>query len=488
MSEGEKFLDHPTEFFIDGAWVTPASTSRFDVIQPATEALFVRVAEAQTADIDRAVAAARRAFDDGPWPRLSPLERAAYLRRIGAAMARRGDAFATLWSAQTGLTHSLSKALSPVAAGAFGDYADLGERFAFVERQLPQWGEPVGLLVREPVGVVAAIVPWNAPLPLLAYKTAPALLAGCTVIIKASPEAPADALLFAQAVEEAGLPPGVVNVVTADRAVSEGLVRDARVDKVTFTGSTAAGKTIAAICAQRMARVSLELGGKNAAIVLDDFDIETAAKTLAPLYLSGQACGAMTRVLVSRDRHDRMVEALDSVFASLKVGDPFDPATQVGPLATARQRERVERYIAIGEAEGARLTTGGGRPAHLDRGFFVEPTVFAGVDNAMTIAREEIFGPVIAVMPFESEADAVRIANDSDFGLNASVYTPDADRFYRLARQIRSGTVGHNGVRGDFGIGWGGFKQSGIGREGGVGGLMPFLEAKTLIMDAEPQL
>lgn len=481
-------IPHPHELFIGGDWVSPSSSAKLDVIQPGTEELYMSVAEAKAADMDSAVLAARRAFDHGPWPRMSPAERAVYLRRIAQAMSKHNDAFATLWSAQTGLVHSLSQAIIPMCAQTFEYYAGLGDTFPFVERHTPQAGGNVGLLVREPVGVVAAIVPWNAPLPLLCFKVAPALIAGCTVIVKASPEAPGEALLFAEAVKEAGLPEGVVNIVTADREVSELLVRNPGVDKVTFTGSTAAGKKIAGILAERVARVSLELGGKNAAVILDDYDLEAAAQTLSAtaLYLSGQACGAITRVIVSRSRHDAFVEAMSGVFSNLKVGDQFDPATQVGPLAMARQRDRVEGYIAKGKAEGAKLATGGGRPRHLERGYFIEPAVFGNVDNNMVIAREEIFGPVICVIPAGSDAEAIRIANDSDFGLNGTVYTHDVDRAYQIARQIRSGTVGHNATRGDFSIGWGGFKQSGIGREGSIPGLQPFLESKTIILDGEP--
>ncbi|WP_038211098.1 aldehyde dehydrogenase [Xenophilus azovorans] len=481
-------ISHPGEFFVGGDWIAPSSGARIDVIQPGTEELYLSVAEAKAADVDSAVLAARRAFDLGPWPRMSPSERTVYLRRIAQAMAKHNDAFATLWSAQTGLVHSLSKAIIPSAAQTFEYYAGLGDSYPFIERHAPRAGGNFGLLVREPVGVVAAIVPWNAPLPLLCFKVAPALIAGCTVIVKASPEAPGEALLFAEAVREAGLPEGVVNIITADREVSELLVRNPAVDKVTFTGSTAAGKKIAGILTDRVARVSLELGGKNAAVILDDYDLTAAAQTLSAtaLYLSGQACGALTRVIVERSRHHALVEALSGVFSALKVGDQFDPDTQVGPLATARQRQRVEGYIAKGKAEGAVLAAGGGRPRHLERGFFVEPTVFGNVDNSMVIAREEIFGPVICVIPSDSDADSIRIANDSDFGLNATVYTNDFDRAYQVARQIRSGTVGHNAMRGDFAIGWGGFKQSGIGREGSIPGLQPFLESKTIILDGEP--
>ncbi len=487
---GNRIVPHAGEFFIGGQWVAPSSAAHFTVVNPATEERYLTVAEAQTADIDRAVAAAREAFDNGPWPRMTPGERAGYLRKIAAAMARHMEAFSTLWSAETGLVHALSQMLTPNSADTFEYYAGLGDTFPFVERHTPRWGGKVGLLAREPVGVVAAIVPWNAPLSLLCYKAAPALVAGCTVIIKASPEAPGEALLFAEAAEAAGLPKGVINVVTADREVSEHLVRHNGVDKVTFTGSTAAGKRIASILGERVARVSLELGGKNAGIILDDYDLEEAAKTLAmtATYLAGQACGAITRVIVSRRRQDAFAEAMSAVFSSLKVGDPFDPSSQVGPLAMSRQRDRVESCIAKGKAEGARLVSGGGRPAHLERGYYIEPTVFANVDNNMVIAREEIFGPVISIIPSDSEADAIRIANDSDFGLSDAVYTNDATHAYEVARQLRTGTVGHNAVRGDFTIGWGGFKQSGIGREGSTQGLMPFLESKTIILEGEPLL
>jgi acyl-CoA reductase-like NAD-dependent aldehyde dehydrogenase len=344
------------------------------------------------------------------------------------------------------------------------------------------------LLVREPVGVVAAIIPWNAPHVLMAYKVAAALIAGCTIIIKASPEAPSSPYFMAEICEEVGLPAGVVNVLTAERQVSELLVRDPRVDKISFTGSTAAGRKIAAICGDRIARVTLELGGKSPAIILDDYDIGKAAAAIArsaPV-MTGQVCASLTRIIVSDKRHDDFVDALAAAFGAIKVGDPFDATSQMGPLAMERQRDRVEMLIAQGRAEGARLATGGGRPAHLNRGFFIEPTVFAGVDNNSTIAREEIFGPVLSVIPAASEAQAIEIANDSIYGLNSSVFTEDPDRAYTVGRQLRAGTVGHNGFRTDFGIAFGGFKQSGLGREGGIEGLRPYLEAKTMIFETAP--
>ena len=349
-------------------------------------------------------------------------------------------------------------------------------------------GGEFGLMVREPVGVVGAIIPWNGPMPLILSKMSPALLAGCTVIIKLSPEAPGAGYLIAEIAEEVGLPPGVVNVITADRAVSELLVRDLRVDKIAFTGSTAAGRKIGAICGGRVARCTLELGGKSAAVILDDADMGAAAATLAraECMLSGQVCASLTRIVVPRSRHDEFADALAAAFSAVRVGDPFDAATQMGPLAMERQRDRVEHYIAKGIEEGATLVTGGGRPKYLKRGYYIEPTVFSGVDNKHVIAQEEIFGPVLSVIPADSEDNAVDIANDTIYGLNAAVFTPDISRAREVAGQLRSGTVGHNNMRIDFGAAFGGFKQSGIGREGGREGLLPYLETKTVLLDEAP--
>jgi aldehyde dehydrogenase (NAD+) len=483
-------IKHPDRFFIGGEWVAPSSASRFDVISPSTEELVLSVAEAQAADADRAVAAAREAFDKGPWPRMSPKERAPYLHALAAALTARNDELAHIWTSQMGILNVAAKFGTPGAAGFFHYYASLADSFPFIERHEPSFGGGAGLLVREPVGVVLAIVPWNAPLMLAALKLAPALLAGCTVILKASPEAPLDAYVIAEAAEAAGLPPGVLNLVTADREVSERMVRNPAVDKVSFTGSSAAGRKIAAICGERIARCTLELGGKSAAVVLDDADAAHVAGQLAQstAMMSGQVCAALTRIVVPRNRHNEIVDALASAFAALKVGDPFDAATNVGPLAMGRQRDRVEDYIAKGRAEGATVATGGGRPADLNRGFFIEPTVFANVDNSMVIAREEIFGPVVSVIPADSEEQAIDIANDTVFGLNSAVFTADTDRAYKVARRLRAGTVGHNAFRTDFMIGFGGFKQSGLGREGGRDGLLPFLESKTVLLDGEPTI
>jgi aldehyde dehydrogenase (NAD+) len=479
---------HADRFFIGGEWATPSSDARIDVIDSDTEDVFLTVAEGQAADVSRAVAAAKEAFERGPWPRLKHAQRAEYLRAIGGSLRERAVDLGQLWPRESGVLFRIAKGAGRDAADTFDYYAGLADSYPFEQRAQPTAGGEFGLIVREPVGVVGAIVPWNSPLSLIAYKIAPALLAGCTVILKSSPEAPGEGYVVAEAAESAGLPPGVLNVVTADREVSELLVRDPRVDKITFTGSTAAGRRIASICGMRIARCTLELGGKSAAVILDDMDLEVAAQTLvsAECLLSGQVCSSLTRIVVSRSRHDALVEALAGRFSQIQVGDPFDEQSQMGPLVTARQRDRVEAYIARGIADGAVLATGGGRPKDRERGYYVEPTVFGNVDNSSVIAQEEIFGPVLSVIPADSEDDAIRIANDTIYGLNASVFTNDVERAKQVAGQLRSGTVGHNALRTDFGVAFGGFKQSGIGREGGTEGLLPFLETKTVILEGRP--
>jgi acyl-CoA reductase-like NAD-dependent aldehyde dehydrogenase len=478
---------HPDRFFIGGDWVAPSSTATIDVIDSANEEVFLTVAEAQADDMERAIAAARTAFDNGPWPFLSHRERADHLRALGKEVAARGDALGEIWPRESGILAIMAKYAAPALATVFDFYAGLADTYPFEERAEPTGGGAFGLIVREPVGVVGAIIPWNAPLQLAIYKVAPALLAGCTVVLKASPEAPGAAYLLAEAAEAAGLPAGVLNVLTADREVSERLVTDPRVDKIAFTGSTAAGRRIAALCGERIARYTLELGGKSAAVILDDADLAQAAAAIsgAECMISGQVCSSLTRLVVPRKRHDEFVDALAGTFSQVVVGDPFDAATQMGPLAMERQRDKVMGLIQKGKDE-AKLVTGGGRPAHLERGYYVEPTVFAEVDNSATIAREEIFGPVLSVIPAADEDDAIRIANDTIYGLNASVFTSDPDRARAVAARLRSGTVGHNAFRTDFGIAFGGFKQSGVGREGGVEGLLPYLETKTVILESAP--
>jgi len=485
-------LRSPDRFYIGGDWVAPSTDSTIDVIDSSTEQLYFSVAEAQPADMDLAIESARRAFDRGPWPRMTHAERAEFLRAMADKLEARIADYTEMWPRESGVVHSIATFYESGSPATLRYYADLAGDFPFEERVTaspsPLPGGEFALLVREPVGVVGAIIPWNAPLMLIVGKIAPALLAGCTVIVKVSPEAPGAGYLIAEIAEEVGLPDGVLNVITADREVSERLVRDPRVDKITFTGSTAAGRKIGAICGERIARCTLELGGKSAAVILDDADVGYAAAMLAgaECMLSGQVCASLTRIVVSRKRHDEFADALAAAFSAVQVGDPFDPATQMGPLAMERQRDRVEGYIAKGIEQGATLVTGGGRPKHLDRGYYIEPTVFSGVDNKHVIAQEEIFGPVLSVIPADNEEHAVDIANDTIYGLNASVFTPDAARARDVAARLRSGTVGHNALRIHFGIAFGGFKQSGLGREGGREGLLPYLETKTVLLDEAP--
>src|SRR3984957_20290292 len=368
-------VKHTDRFFIGGQWVAPSSDSNVNLLDSHHEQVFLTVAEAQAPDIDRAVTAAKEAFDHGPWPRLSHAERAAYLRALGDEVVKRSADIVQLWPREAGTIAAMAGGAAFGAKHTFDYYADLAGTFEWERPVRPPRGG-FGLIVKEPVGVVGAIIPWNAPMGLISMKLAPALIAGCTVVLKTSPEAPGEGYIISAAAEAVGLPAGVLNVLCADREVSELLVRDPRVDKITFTGSTAAGRRIASICGERIARVTLELGGKSAAVILDDADIETAAQALAQAecILSGQVCASLTRIVVSRPRHDEMLEALAAAFSKVRVGDPYDPASQMRLLAAERQRDRVEGYIARGIEIGATLATGGGRPKNLDRGWYIEPT------------------------------------------------------------------------------------------------------------------
>lgn len=473
-------LHAPEALFIGGKWLPPANGRRIQIVHPATGELALEVAQADKADVHQAVTAARKAFDTGPWPRMRLAERAEYLEAFAAALERRSEELAHAYSTEIGIPIGASRHMVGSAGATLRSVIALARDYPFAEERLARGG--VARVVREPVGVVAAIVPWNYPAMLGLLKIGPALLSGCSVVAKPSPEAPLDLLLIAECSAEAGLPEGVLSVITADRDVGDSLIRDERIDKVSFTGSTAAGKHIAAVCMSRVARVSLELGGKSAAIVLDDAPLQSVVPALVAMstLISGQACMALTRVLVSRERSRELTGALAAAYSSLRLGDPFDPATQMGPLASLQQRQRVERHIAQGRAEGARLVTGGGRPTHLARGYFLEPTVFAGVDNEMTIAQEEIFGPVLSVIEYESVDEAVAIANSSPYGLNSAVFTRDEDLFVKLAAQIRAGTVAHNAIGPQAGLPFGGYKQSGFGRENSVEAFDLYTEIKTI--------
>lgn len=479
-------IAHPDRLYIGGEWVAPASGRMIAIVSPDSGEIVARVAEAGEADMDAAVAAARKAFDHGPWPRLPKAERIALFRKLVDRLRTRTDELARCWNAQVGGLMSFAPMMHMGGVMTLDQIAGFAEQFAFEEvRQSP--AAAAAILAHEPVGVVAAIAPWNAPFGIMANKVAYALVTGCTVVMKPSPETPLEAWIIAEAAEAAGLPPGVVNLVPAQREASDHLVCNPGVDKVSFTGSTVAGKRIASVCGSRIARCTLELGGKSAAILLDDFETEAAAKLLTGtiIQMSGQICAMLSRVIVPRKRHDDLAEAIAAEMAGVVIGHSTDPATQLGPLAMQRQLERVEMYIAEGRRT-ADLVCGGNRPAHMNAGYFIEPTLFAHVDNASRIAQEEIFGPVLSLIPCDDEAHAIRLANESDFGLNGSVLTHDAEAAYRVARQMRTGAVGQNGMRLDFGLPFGGFKQSGIGREGGPEGLLPYLETKTILIDAMP--
>lgn len=480
-------LRHPDRLYIDGEWRLPENRTGFDVIDSATEQPFLTIAQASPSDMDAAIGAARRTFDETSWPFLEPAVRAEYVRKIAEGLRRRSDEAATYWTRQSGMIHKIAKFSIARVPTVFDYYADLAETFTWAEQDTPEFTK-FGAVTSEPIGVVGAIVPWNTPLSLAAYKIAPALIAGCTIVLKTPREAPGELYILAEIAEEIGLPAGVLNVLPGDRVVTSQLVADPRVNKIAFTGSSDVGRKIAGVCGERLARYTLELGGKSAAVIMDDYDLDAAAAAIAgqETSLTGQVCMSLTRVIISKERHDEFAEKLGSVFGAVRVGDPFDPATDMGPLALRRQRDSVEAHIRAGLDEGARLVTGGGRPSHLERGWFVEPTVFANVDNSSTIAQEEIFGPVISVIPANNEEHALELANDTPYGLNNAVFTHDNDRAWYAARRLRSGTVGHNGFKTDTRMGFGGFKQSGVGREGGLQGILPYLETKTVLLDGPP--
>ena len=466
--------------FIGGDFVPPAGTQTIDVISPSTEEVIGHAPDGTNADIDRAFDAARDAFDRGPWPRMVATERADVMAKLSQLIQGRSQEFSETISQQNGSPISwslLGQVFSSTLVLDF--YTDLARGYRFEEERPGLIGTPA-LVRREPVGVAACIIPWNVPLFVTMLKLGPAMAAGCTVVIKPSPETPLDAYLLAECVREAGVPDGVVNIVAAGREVGEYLVTHPDIDKVAFTGSTAVGRRIGALCGERLRRFTLELGGKSAAIILDDADVSAAIPGLVPASMmnNGQACVAQTRVLASRARYDEVVDALTDEVRKLKLGDQMDPATEVGPLVAKRQQDRVLGYIAKGRDEGAKITVGGGKG--MDRGWFIEPTVFAGVDNKMTIAQEEIFGPVVAVIPYDDVEDAVRIANDSIYGLSGSVWSADSDRALDVAKRIQTGTISVNGFILDFSCPFGGFKSSGMGRELGPEGLEAYLESKTI--------
>lgn len=476
-------LKHPDGLYIGGQWVSPQSERMIEVISPSTDRVIASVAEAGDGDIDRAVDAARHAFDHGPWPHMAPAERAAILRRLGAILRAKIPDLADCWVEQIGALASVAPFVITGGVNWFDFYADMADTYPWVEERKLADRPGAGLVLREPVGVVAAIAPWNNPFGIMTGKIAPALMAGCTVIMKPAPETPLEAYILAQAAEEAGVPPGVINLVTAHREAADRLVRHPGVDKVSFTGSVAAGRHIASVCGARLARCTTELGGKSAAIVLDDYDIEDAARMLARTITmsAGQICAMLSRALVPAHRRDTFIATAVEEMKRIQVGPPRDPASHMGPLAMTRQRDRIETFIVEAVKEGAIIATGGRRPPHLDHGAYYDPTLLTGVTPDMHIAREEVFGPVLTVITYDSLDEAIALANDTPYGLYGTVFTHDREAAMRVIRAVRSGTMTQNAFCFDSALPFGGYKHSGCGREGGKEGLDGYIEYKSVI-------
>ena len=469
-----------TDLFIGGQWRAASAAGRIDVVNPATEEVWASVPDADAADVDAAVRAARAALPD--WRGIGAAARAEVVLRFADELAARGEGMARVITAENGTPIAETSAAASHSAGILRYFATLADLVDAVDvRPFPNAPGSYTEVSREAVGVCALIAPWNFPLGLVMVKLAPALIAGCTVVIKPAAETPLDLRVLLEAAVAAGIPAGAINVITGGRETGSLLVQHPLVDKVAFTGSTEAGRIIAQQCGSLLRPVTLELGGKSAAILLDDVDLDYFGTMLNRTCLrnTGQTCYNSTRILAPRSRYGEIVELVAGVVASTKQGDPLELDTVYGPTVSARQRDRVEGYIALGRAEGATVATGGGRPA-FDRGFYVQPTVFSDVDNRMRIAQEEIFGPVLVVIPFDDDSDAARIANDSQFGLGGSIFSADESRAAALARTIETGSIGVNFFGSNHAAPFGGWKDSGLGVEYGPEGLNAYLRLKSV--------
>jgi len=467
--------------FVGGQWVVPEEGRTFEVISPATGEAIASIAAAGGKEADRAVAAARAAFERDAWSTYGLEQRVALLRRFKDLFVEHRERLAQVVSAEMGCPITQARGIQAQNPIRFMEYyLELADEYPF--RSVRRHETGTALVTREPVGVVAAIVPWNMPAHQAISKIFPALMTGCTVVLKPVQQTALSALLIAELAEKAGLPRGVLSIVPADRRVGEYLVTHPDVDKVTFTGSTAAGRRIAELCGRDLRRVTLELGGKSAAIILGDADLDQAVESLrlGSFRNSGQICTLKTRILVPTHLHDDVVDRMAHLAESMPVGDPGNEETQIGPMVTEAHRASVEGYIAAGREEGAVLVTGGGRPNDLDRGWYVEPTVFTRVDPSSTISREEIFGPVVTVTTYETDDEAIRLANDSPYGLSGAVFTADRDRGTWVASRMRTGVVELNGQPAGLAAPFGGFKDSGLGRENGPEGLDSFTEPRSI--------
>ena len=471
------------KLFIGGKWVEPSTSEMIEVFYPATGEYVGKVPMAAAADVDAACAAARKAFDEGPWPTMTPKERQAVISNAVKLIEDRADLFKFLLKIETGQPPMIIDMMQYGAAlSGLQYYADAADKFTWKDIRDGIYGQT--LVLREPIGVVGAVVAWNVPLFLACNKLGPALLAGCTVVLKPAAETPFSANALAEVFAEAGLPEGVLSVVPGGPETGRALTANPALDKFTFTGSSAVGKEIGKLAAEKLKPCTLELGGKSAAIILEDADIDATLPMLlfAGLMNCGQACVGQTRILAPRSRYDEIVEKIAAAVAAMPVGMPDDPAAAIGPLISSKQRERVEGYIQKGIDEGARVVAGGGRQEGLDSGWFVQPTVFADVDNSMTIAQEEIFGPVLSIIAYDTEEDAIRIANYSVYGLAGSVWTSDNDKAMKIASRIRTGTYAVNMYAFDPGAPFGGYKNSGIGRENGPEGIEQYVELKSVLL------
>jgi betaine-aldehyde dehydrogenase len=485
MTRSAAFKTEWATLFIGGKWVTPSTEQVIEVHSPATGELVGKVPLAMAEDVGAACIAARKAFDEGPWPHMSPQRRAAILAAAITLMEGRADELKFLLAAETGQPPTIvSMVQYDAAISSFEYYAGAAGKFTWREIRDGSCGKT--LVLREPMGVVGAVTAWNAPFFLAANKLGPALLAGCTVVLKPAIETPLSVFAMAGMFAEAGLPEGVLSIVPGGPETGRALTTNPEVDKFTFTGSSAVGKEIGRIAAEKLRPCTLELGGKSAAIILEDADLDSTLPMLlfSGLMNSGQVCVGQSRILAPRSRYDEIVDKVSAGVAAMPIGLPDDSAALIGPLISEKQRERVEGYIRKGVEEGARLVTGGGRPEGFSTGWFLQPTVFADVDNSMTIAREEIFGPVLTIIPYDTEDDAVHIANDSVYGLAGSVYTSDNDKAMKIASQIRTGSYAVNMYALDPGAPFGGYKNSGIGRENGPEGIGHYSQTKSVLLPA----